>query len=97
MKDDLIVVCGAGGFIGGHLVADFLQQGHTRIRAVDIKPLDRWYQRFDGVENFGSADLKSCRHAAGLRKVLIGSTILRPIWVGWDLSKTIKRSACSAC
>ena len=58
MKDDLIVVCGAGGFIGGHLVADLLKQGHTRIRAVDIKPLDRWYQRFDGVENFGSADLQ---------------------------------------
>ena len=48
-------------------MADLLKQGHTRIRAVDIKPLDRWYQRFDGVENFGSADLKelsSCRRAA---------------------------------
>ncbi len=36
MKDKLIVVCGAGGFIGGHLVADLLKQGHTRIRAVDL-------------------------------------------------------------
>ena len=34
-----IVVCGAGGFIGGHLVADLRRQGHTQIRAVDIKPL----------------------------------------------------------
>ena len=58
LKDKVIVVCGAGGFIGGHLVADLLGQGFSRLRAVDIKPLDRWYQRFDGVENIGSLDLK---------------------------------------
>ncbi len=66
MKDSLIVVCGAGGFIGGHLVGDLLKQGYTRIRAVDIKPLERWYQQWDGVENLGSVDLKelpSCRRA----------------------------------
>jgi GDP-D-mannose 3', 5'-epimerase len=57
MKDSLIVICGAGGFIGGHLVADLLKQGHTRIRAVDLKPLDRWYQRFEEVENL-SLDLQ---------------------------------------
>jgi len=46
-----IVVCGAGGFIGGHLVADLRRQGHTDLRAVDIKPLGEWYQKFDDVEN----------------------------------------------
>ncbi len=46
-----ILVAGAGGFIGGHLVADFRRRGFTRIRAVDVKPLDQWYQRFDDVEN----------------------------------------------
>jgi nucleoside-diphosphate-sugar epimerase len=51
VNDGLVVVCGAGGFIGGHLVADLLRQGHRRIRAVDVKPLDEWYQRFSGVEN----------------------------------------------
>ena len=51
-----IVVCGAGGFIGGHLVADLLRQGHTNLRAVDIKPLGEWYQKFDKVENL-SLDL----------------------------------------
>jgi nucleoside-diphosphate-sugar epimerase len=51
-----IVVCGAGGFIGGHLVADLLRQGHSNLRAVDIKPLDEWYQKFDKVENL-SLDL----------------------------------------
>jgi GDP-D-mannose 3', 5'-epimerase len=50
-RDDLIVVCGAGGFIGGHLVGDFLRQGQRRVRAVDVKPLADWYQRFPDVEN----------------------------------------------
>jgi nucleoside-diphosphate-sugar epimerase len=46
-----IVVAGAGGFIGGHLVATLRSQGHEQIRAVDVKPLNEWYQRFDDVEN----------------------------------------------
>ena len=50
-KNDLILVTGEGGFIGGHLVADLLRQGHTRIRSVDNKPLDDWYQIFPDVEN----------------------------------------------
>ena len=45
------VVCGAGGFIGGHLLADLIRQGHRRLRGVDLKPFDRWYQRFPEVEN----------------------------------------------
>jgi len=51
MKDKLIVIGGAGGFIGGHLTASFLKQGFTNIRAVDIKPFEEWYQLFDDVEN----------------------------------------------
>jgi GDP-D-mannose 3', 5'-epimerase len=50
-KQDHIVVAGAGGFIGGHLVAAFRDKGYSRIRAVDVKPLDEWYQRFNDVEN----------------------------------------------
>jgi len=50
-QDDLIVVAGAGGFIGGSLVRYFHDLGYTRIRAVDKKPLSRWYQRTPGVEN----------------------------------------------
>src|SRR5580704_17379631 len=46
-----VVVTGAGGFIGGHLVSAFRGQGYKNIRAVDVKPLDEWYQRFDDVEN----------------------------------------------
>jgi len=48
---ETIVVCGAGGFIGGHLIAELRRQGATRLRAVDIKPMEEWYQKFDDVEN----------------------------------------------
>ncbi len=51
MSAKTILVCGAGGFIGGHLIADLRRQGHTNLRAVDKKPLSEWYQRFDDVEN----------------------------------------------
>jgi GDP-D-mannose 3',5'-epimerase len=50
-KDDLIVITGAGGFIGGALTRYFHDQGFTRLRAIDKKPLPRWYQRISGVEN----------------------------------------------
>lgn len=49
-KDDLIVITGAGGFIGGNLARFFTKKGFTRIRAVDKKPLYEWYQRVPGVE-----------------------------------------------
>ena len=51
MKSDTIVVCGGGGFIGGHLVADLLREGHKNIRSVDVKPFDEWYQLFPNVDN----------------------------------------------
>jgi nucleoside-diphosphate-sugar epimerase len=65
-KRDLIVVCGAGGFIGGHLIRNLLRSGHTRVRAIDIKPRKEWFQRFDGVEEI-VADLNhptACERAA---------------------------------
>ena len=50
-KDDLIVITGAGGFIGGNLVRYFRSRGFGRIRAVDKKPLYEWYLRAPGVES----------------------------------------------
>ena len=38
-----ILVAGAGGFIGGHLAAHFLKQGHL-VTGVDIKPFYEWHQ-----------------------------------------------------
>ncbi len=66
LKGQKAVVCGAGGFIGGHLVQSLLANGVDVIRAVDIKPLDEWYQVSKDVESL-SLDLKdkdSCLTAA---------------------------------
>jgi nucleoside-diphosphate-sugar epimerase len=66
MKDQLVVVTGGGGFIGGSLVADLRRQGCQKIRAVDIKPFEEWYQCFTDVENL-SLDLNiegNCETAA---------------------------------
>ena len=54
---DKVVVCGAGGFIGGHLVKHLLNSGVDVVRAVDIKPVREWYQASREVENL-SLDLK---------------------------------------
>jgi GDP-D-mannose 3', 5'-epimerase len=65
-KSDLITVTGAGGFIGGAMVSHLRRTGHKRLRAIDIKPQDEWYQRFDDVENH-SLDLSlvhNCELAA---------------------------------
>jgi GDP-D-mannose 3', 5'-epimerase len=50
MPNKKIVITGAGGFIGGHLVADFLSQG-ADVRAVDVKPLSEWFQLFPQADN----------------------------------------------
>ncbi|GAB4270413.1 MAG: NAD-dependent epimerase/dehydratase family protein [Opitutales bacterium] len=50
-KNTPVLVCGAGGFIGGYLVDYLFKQGYTQVRAVDMKPLDEWYQVFDAAEN----------------------------------------------
>ena len=57
-----VVVCGGGGFIGGHLVGDLLRRGYRSVRCVDIKPLDGWYQVHSDAENI-VADLND-RQAA---------------------------------
>src|ERR1700721_3176559 len=66
LKNTKVVVCGAGGFIGGHLVKSVRDNGANVIRAVDVKPMAEWYQSSPGVENL-VLDLKdkdSCMKAA---------------------------------
>ncbi len=45
------LVAGAGGFVGGHLVGKLLEEGYQRVRAVDCKPLDQWFQVHREAEN----------------------------------------------
>ena len=66
LKGERAVVCGAGGFIGGHLVKGLLARGVDVVRAVDVKPLAEWFQVAEGVESV-SLDLKdqdACMRAA---------------------------------
>src|SRR5437867_8546036 len=50
-RNDLIVFCGAGGFIGGHLVAEYRRRGYKNLRAVDVKPFSEWHQMVPDVDN----------------------------------------------
>ncbi len=60
MKSNVIVVSGAGGFIGGHLVAELLRKGF-KVRGADIKPLDEWYQVHRKAQNFAGPATGDCR------------------------------------
>ena len=64
-NQELVLVTGAGGFIGGHLIARLRAEGHARIRGVDMKPIADWHQLFDDVDNW-SLDLRrreACQQA----------------------------------
>tara|TARA_B110000503_G_scaffold132917_1_gene209531 strand:+ start:135 stop:1145 length:1011 start_codon:yes stop_codon:yes gene_type:complete len=63
-----ILVVGAGGFIGGHLVDRLLKDGNT-IVATDIKPKEYWFQDFDNAENHYATDMKDISNC---RKVSTG-------------------------
>jgi GDP-D-mannose 3',5'-epimerase len=51
LRSEKAVVCGGGGFIGGHLVKHLQANGVDVLRAVDSKPMEEWYQKARGVEN----------------------------------------------
>jgi GDP-D-mannose 3', 5'-epimerase len=46
-----VLVTGAGGFIGGHLVKRLVEEGND-VTAVDIKPLTEWWQVHGDALNF---------------------------------------------
>ncbi len=46
-----ILVTGAGGFIGGHLIKELLKRKYS-VRGVDIKNIEDWYQNFSDAENY---------------------------------------------
>jgi nucleoside-diphosphate-sugar epimerase len=51
-----VLVAGAGGFIGGHVVKQQLEIGN-QVLAADIKPAKRWYQYHSAALNIPSLDL----------------------------------------
>ncbi len=72
MNRESVVVTGGGGFIGGHLVNHLKGLGYAKVRSVDIKPLDEWYQVHDGVENLvlDCGEKGACEEAvAGMKHV----------------------------
>ena len=60
-KNKNVLVVGAGGFIGGHLVKKLLDNGNNVI-ASDIKPKEYWFQDFDKAKNFYSTDMKNMQN-----------------------------------
>ena len=57
MEKKNILIVGAGGFIGGHLVKRLLSEGNN-ITACDIKPKQYWFQDFDEAKNHYDMDMK---------------------------------------
>src|SRR5260370_31607017 len=68
--NSLIVITGAGGFIGGHLVKYFYDKGFQHIRAVDKKPFEQWYHLFSAGENL----CLDCSVEDACRRVCEGAT-----------------------
>ncbi len=65
LKNQRVLVCGAGGFIGGHLVKYLLAEGVNMVRAVDVKPLEEWHQFSSSAENHVCSlnEVDACRRA----------------------------------
>jgi GDP-D-mannose 3',5'-epimerase len=64
-RDRPVLVAGAGGFIGGHLVRELLDRG-AAVRAVDCKPLAEWFQLHEDADNrtLDLARREACLEAA---------------------------------
>jgi GDP-D-mannose 3',5'-epimerase len=71
-RHQTVLVAGAGGFIGGHLVRHLKNLGYSDIRAVDVKPLKDWYQVHEHVDNvqMDLKDLSACQEAVANRDLV---------------------------
>ena len=65
-----ILVTGAGGFIGGHLIKRLLDDGYN-VTGADIKPLDNWFQIFEKAKNV-SIDLNDYNNCLSVTKGIDG-------------------------
>ena len=66
-KNKTILVVGAGGFIGGHLVKKFIDNGN-KVIASDIKPKEYWFQDFEKAENYFATDMKDMNNCTKVTK-----------------------------
>lgn len=71
-RADLVLITGAGGFIGGHLTGFFLRKGR-RVRCADIKPLREWYQVHRDAENHAGPLRGDCRDFKVCRRFCSGA------------------------
>jgi len=69
-KINNILVTGAGGFIGGHLIKRLLADGYN-VTGADIKPLKYWFQTFEQAKNF-SMDLNDYNNCLSVTKGIDG-------------------------
>jgi GDP-D-mannose 3',5'-epimerase len=72
-KNGVVVIAGAGGFIGGHLAAQMLERGQ-KVRCVDIKPLDEWYQVHRKAQNLAGPIKGDCRDFRVCREATRGAS-----------------------
>lgn len=72
-SDDVVLIAGAGGFIGGHLGRFFLEHSPAQVRLVDIKPVEAWYQYFADSPRASTATL-DLRDARACETAVEGAT-----------------------
>lgn len=60
-----VLIAGGGGFIGGWLARDLYESGFSKVRVVDVKPVDEWFQKQSDFENHQAdlQDFDECRRA----------------------------------
>lgn len=66
VKGKRVLICGAGGFIGGHMVKSLLANGASKVRGVDMKPIEEWHQTSPDEETLvlNLQDRENCQIAA---------------------------------
>src|SRR5262245_13690910 len=69
----VVLVAGAGGFIGGHIIRALIRSGNYQVRAVDSKPLADWHQQSAAAETLrlNLKDPDACRDAVRDAQVVI--------------------------
>ena len=95
MTSSHVLVTGAGGFIGGHLVADLLRQGHRCAPSTDGRSTNGIRAR--PPRRTSSTTCPGSTPAGPAPSASTSSTISPPTWAAWASSRTTRRCACCPC